>query len=164
MRDLLDQIELGLQANLYYLSLIATLSIPDMCAALSSPDGTTTGAQYAAWFDANVAAKYGGHLSGETCYQFRCSLLHQGTTQHPKSTYSRIIFVEPNPRHRFHNIVISDALNLDIPQFCLDIVASARTWIPANENTLAYRRNYPKFIQRFPTGIPPYIVGTPVIG
>lgn len=57
MRDLLQQIESGLQNNLYYLSLFATLSVPDMCAALSSPDGRTDGTKYAAWFDKYVAPK-----------------------------------------------------------------------------------------------------------
>jgi hypothetical protein len=112
MRDFLQQIESGLRANLYYLSLMAALSIPDMCAALSSLDGQTTSFKYADWFDENVAAKYGGTLNGRTCYQFRCSLLYQGTTQHPGSAYSRIIFLEPSGTFA-HNNVIEDALNVE---------------------------------------------------
>jgi hypothetical protein len=163
VRDLLQQIEGGLQANLYYLSLIAALSIPDMCAALSWPDGQTTGARYAEWFDQNVAPKYHGNLDGQTCYQFRCSLLHQGTTQHPMSKYSRIIFLEPS-NNVFHNNVINDALNIDVRLFCRDIIASASAWLTANEHTPNYGNNYPKFIQRHAGGLPPYIVGIPVIG
>ena len=170
MRDLLDQIERGIQANLYYLSLIAALSVPDMCAALSSADGQTTGAKYAAWFDQYAAPKYNGNLDGETCYQFRCSLLHQGTTQHPKSSYSRIIFLEPQGHpYFFHNNIFENAaaresvLNLDAPRFCRDIIASANDWLAANENTPIYRANFPKFIQRYPSGLRPYIDGTPII-
>jgi hypothetical protein len=163
MRDLLQQIEDGLRANLYYLSLMAALAIPDMCAALSSPDGQTTGARYADWFDQNVAPKYGGNLDGQTCYQFRCSLLHQGTTQHPKSKYSRIFFVEPSKRV-LHNNVFDDALNVDVRIFCGDLITSANTWLVANENTANYQNNLAKFIRRHPNGLPPYIIGLPVIG
>ncbi len=163
VQDLLQQIDLGLRANLYYLSLMSALSVPDMCAALSSPNGQTSGAQYAAWFDQYVAPKYCGNLDGQTCYQFRCSLIHQGTTQHPGSQYSRIIFMEPSG-HIFHNNVINGALNIDVRIFCRDVTASATSWITANQNTATYRQNYPRFIQRYPNGIPPYIVGAPVIG
>jgi len=168
MRDLLDQIERGLQANLYYLSLLAALSVPDMCAALSSLDGQTNRTRYADWFDQNVARKYNGNLDGETCYQFRCSLLHQGTTQHPKSPYSRIIFVEPPQPYFYHNNIFDHgpdniAFNLDVGIFCRDIIASAKTWLEANENTPTYKNNFPKFIQRYPKGLAPFIVGTPII-
>lgn len=165
MRDLLQQIEFGLQVNLYYLSLIAALSVPDMCAALSSRDGKTTGPKYALWFDQNVAPKYNGNLDGQTCYQFRCSLLHEGSTQHPRSPYSRVLFLEPYQNTNiFHNCLIQDALNIDVRFFCRDIVASASDWLAVNESSPIFKANFPKFIQRYPNGIHPYIVGTPVIG
>lgn len=165
MRDLLKQIELSLHANLYYLSLVAVLCLPDMCAALGSLDGRTTGQRYAKWFDDNVAPKYGDRLSGETCYQFRCSLLHEGTTQHPTSKYTRIIFLEPGSSgHTFHNNLIDDALNLDVRIFCFDVMGAAAAWINANEDTATYKNNSARFIQRYPAGLAPYIVGTPVIG
>ncbi len=165
MRHVLQQINLGLQANLYYLSLFAALSVPDMCAALSSPDGKTNGARYATWFDKYVAPKYNGNLDGKTCYQFRCSLLHEGSTQHQKSPYARILFLEPYQNTNiFHNCLIADALNLDVRIFCHDIVMSTETWLSTNENTPTFQTNFPKFIQRYPNGIAPYIAGTPVIG
>ena len=169
MRDLLHQIELGLQANLYYLSLIAALSVPDMCAALSSPDGKTTRIKYAAWFDQNVAPKYHGNLDGQTCYQFRCSLLHEGSTQHSRSPYTRVFFLEPGTNSNiFHNCLFTHstatALNIDIRFFCIDMVRSAESWLALNESTPTFQTNFPKFIQRYPNGITPYVLGTPVIG
>jgi hypothetical protein len=169
MRDLLHQIERGLQANLYYLSLIAALSVPDMCAALLSSDGKTTGDRYAVWFDQNVSPKYHGNLDGQTCYQFRCSLLHQGSTQHSASAYRRVWFLEPGTNSNiFHNNLISNpegtALNIDVRIFCCDIAISAETWLIANEKSPAFQANFPKFIQRYPNGLLPYVAGTPVIG
>ena len=169
MRDLLQQIELGLQANLYYLSLMAALSIPDMCAALSSTEGKTNGTRYADWFDQNVAPKYSGNLDGQTCYRFRCSLLHEGRTQHSASPYTRIFFLEPGANSNiFHNCLFTHsnvtALNIDVRIFCYDMVNSAKTWLAANEGTAIFQTNFSKFIQRYGNGLSPYVVGTPVIG
>ena len=36
MRDLLEQIERGLDQNLYYLALFSALSLPDICGAVDS--------------------------------------------------------------------------------------------------------------------------------
>ena len=96
MRDLLEQIDRALQYNLYYVSIFTSLSIPDICAALSSVDGESNRTRYAQWFDQYVAPKCYGMISGETCYYYRCSMLHQGTTQHPRNAYARVIFAEPS--------------------------------------------------------------------
>ncbi len=166
MRDLLDQIERGLQANLYYLSFLAALAVPDICAALSSADGQTTGARYAGWFDSYVAPKYNGRLCGSTCYQLRCSLFHQGSLQHPSSTYARVLFVEPSSTSRIvlHNNVLNDALNIDVRIFCRDIIGGANSWLMASQSTPNYQKNFLKLMQRYPNGLSPYIVGVPVIG
>ena len=42
MEELINQIKIALDNNLYYLSLQATLSLPDICASLQSKDGKTT--------------------------------------------------------------------------------------------------------------------------
>jgi len=100
---LFDEIALAVNGGLYFLGLIATLSIPDMCAGLESADGQTTGPKYIAWFDKWVAVKYGGRVTGQDCYGLRCSLLHQGRAQPHRGLYARAIFVEPGPIGVFHN-------------------------------------------------------------
>ena len=81
MDDFLNQVDLAANtAGLYFLALAGALVIPDICGALESPDGKTNGARYTAWFNTNVAPKYSAglvQLSGEDCYFFRCSFLHQ---------------------------------------------------------------------------------------
>ena len=49
MEELLIQIELALQYNLYYLALQSTLTLPDICSALIDTKGETSGAKYASW-------------------------------------------------------------------------------------------------------------------
>lgn len=163
MRNLLRQIETALDSDLYYVALFASLSLPDICGAIESEDGRATKEKYEEWFD-----KYVGHkcpfITGEDCYRFRCSLLHQGSSQHPKGTYSRVIFVEPSATTNvFHCNILNDALNVDVRIFCADILSGVEQWLQENEGTELYKKNYGKFMRRYPDGLAPYIVGVPVI-
>jgi hypothetical protein len=116
------------------------------------------------WFNKYVARKYTGFLDGEDCYYFRCSLLHQGSSQHPKSNYSRVLFVEPTATTNvFHCNILNDAFNIDVRIFCNDIVECVKEWLTEVENTDLYKKNYTKFMMRHPNGLKPYIVGVPVI-
>jgi hypothetical protein len=170
MNDFLDQVEAGANtARLYYLALAGALVIPDICGALESADGSTNGAIYTAWFDTHVAPLHvwGGRppmLTGEDSYRFRCSFLHQGRTQHPKSGYSRIVFVEPGATTNvFHMNILNDALNIDVREFCLEMVGAARKWVASVAGTQPYESNLAAFVRRYPNGLAPYIVGAPVI-
>ncbi|KGK91177.1 hypothetical protein DP73_04890 [Desulfosporosinus sp. HMP52] len=165
MRDLINQTRLGIRSNLYYLSLYGALALPDICGALSSANGQASGEKYKKWFDKYVGEKYEGFLDGEDCYFFRCSLLHQGSSQHPKNTYGRYIFIEPSASggNIFHCNVLNDALNIDVRVFCEDILAGAETWLAEAEKDEQFVINFSKFMRRYENGLAPYIVGLPVI-
>ena len=165
MKDFLEQIQIGLKTNLYYLSLFAALAIPDICGAVGTEDGLASSDKYKDWFNKYVAHKYEGFLTADDCYLFRCSLLHQGSSQHPKSGYSRVLFVEPSATTNvFHCNIMNDALNIDVRIFCNDIVEGVKVWLQQYEETELYKKNYGKFMSRYPNGLAPYIVGVPVIG
>jgi len=168
MRELLKQIEAGLESGLYYLSLIASLILPDIYGAIDSSSGTASRKKYTDWFNKYVAPAYSTHLgqflTGEDCYRFRCSLLHQGSSQHRQSTYARYIFVEPSATNVFmHCNIINDALNLDLKTFCKDVIAGTEKWLAEVEGTERYQANYSRFMRRYPSGLPPYMGGIPVI-
>ena len=59
---------------------------------------------------------------------------------------------------------INDALNLDLPRFCFDLVAAARAWLDAVEGTQPYETNAAAGVRRHPNGLAPYIVGMPLLG
>lgn len=163
MRDYLEQVTRGLDANLYYLSLAAALTIPDMCAGLESPDGLTNASKYKAWYEEHCADVC-AFLTGEDCYYYRCSMLHRGTSQHPKSSFSRVLFVEPGvTTNVFHCNLMNDALNIDVNVFCRAIVQAADSWLDRVEGTDPYESNAAKFMRRYVSGLRPYIVGVPVI-
>lgn len=184
MHTLLDQIEKSLGSGLYFLSLYTALTVPDIAGALSSENGEASGAKYAAWFEqwarprffesvlASVPPEHRKHikpienpLTGEACYRFRCSLLHQGSSQHPKSQFSRIIFIEPGSTTVVvHGGTMNDALCIDLNLFCREMIAGARLWLKQVEQDPAYIKNYESFARRHADGLAPYIGGVPVIG
>jgi hypothetical protein len=168
MRELFDQVEAVASTRLYYIALMSALAIPDICAAMESENGEANRPKYEGWFDRHVAPRYetrwGCTLDGTTAYQFRCSMLHQGRTQHKAGTYSRLLFLEPGAsRTVMHNNILNDALNIDVSIFCTDVVDAAREWITEAEQLPAYQRNFPLFVQRYADGFAPYIGGIPVI-
>ncbi|MGH9012507.1 MAG: hypothetical protein ACRDZ1_00975 [Acidimicrobiia bacterium] len=165
MNDFLDQVEAAANdGRLYYIALLGALTVPDICGALEAKDGQATGDRFKAWYDAHVAPQQ-KFLTGEDCYRFRCSFLHQGSTQHPKSGYSRILFVEPGAASNvvLHMNVMMDALNIDARLFCLEVVDAARHWLTGVVGTEPYETNLNAFVRRYPDGLPPYIGGVSVI-
>lgn len=184
MRTLVEQIERSLGTGAYYLSLFGALSIPDIAGALSSESGEASGKKYAEWYDAwarprfteAVLAALPEHarpyikdmkspLSGDDCYRFRCALLREGNSQHPKSPYSRIIFIEPSATTNvIHYRQLNDALCVDIILFCREVTSGARLWLQAAETMPLYQKNHERFASRHANGLSPYIGGVPVIG
>lgn len=163
MEDFLQQIEKALSYNLYYVALQSTLTLPDICGALQSADGIATKSKYVDWYDTYFLDKI--NLSADDCYYFRCSGIHQGKTTHEKSRYSRILFIEPDNKNHItcHNNVLNDALNIDVNIFCNTMIKSVRHWLSSVQNNNNFKNNYSSFIRRYPNGLPPYIVGLPVI-
>jgi len=181
---MIDQIEASLSSGLYFLSLYSALTIPDIAGALSSENGEASGAKYAAWFEQWVRPRFfetilssvplehrqfinpiENPLTGEACYRFRCSLLHQGSSQHPKSPFSRIMFIEPgSTTNVIHYGQMNDALCIDLNLFCREMIAGTRLWLKQAAQDANYIKNYEKFARRHAQGLEPYIVGVPVIG
>ena len=184
MRILIEQVESSLASGFYYLSLFGALAIPDIAGALSSEDGEASGKKYAEWYEVWVRPRFlevvrasvpeharpyikdiENPLSGDACYRFRCSLLHQGSSQHPKSPYGRIIFIEPGTTTNVvHYGRMNDALCIDLNLFCREVTSGARLWLQTVEQTQQYNNNYERFARRHANGLVPYIGGVPVIG
>ena len=164
MDELLTQIESSLKNGDFLLALFICLAMPDICGALGSKNGQANGNRYKAWFDKYVSNKYHGNLDGSNCYAFRCSALHQGRAKHKNLGYSRILFADPTSASVpiMHNNVLNDALNIDVRNFCQDIVEGVRAWIKDMVSDTNYNVHYPHFLQRYKGGLPPYISGTDV--
>lgn len=184
MRSLVEQVGRSLKPGLYYLSLFGALAIPDIAGALDSANGQANGERYKAWYEEWARPRFRDRvlerippearkyiaamenpLTGDACYRFRCSLLHQGSSQHPKSPFSRIIFIEPGTTSNFvHYGILNDALCIDLGSFCIEMTMGATLWLEKVEKTERYQRNYVRFARRHSEGLRPYIAGVPVIG
>ena len=164
METLLGEVERALAMRLYYLASLLTLQLPDVCAALESPDGKTKPELYKAWYRTWLAPKY-NRITEDDIYCLRSGVIHQGRFGHPGSQFSRVFFTLPDPsRNIFHNNVVGDALNLDLMIFCRDVIESVRTWHNAKKSDPTVQSNLQRLVQYYPNGMPPYIVGVPVIG
>ena len=163
MEAILSEIEAALNAGFYYLAITIALSLPDVCSALESPDGTTSGQRYKAWYDAWMARQY-PRVTAEDMYSLRCGVIHQGRFGHDRMQYSRILFTVPNPQQNvFHNNILNDALNLDACIFCRDIMDSVSRWYAAKQGDPVVQANLPRLLRLYPNGLPPYMVGIPLI-
>ncbi|KIQ37559.1 hypothetical protein RT97_00280 [Variovorax paradoxus] len=188
MKEVLDQLEASLKAEHYYLSLMVALTIPDIASGLQHPNGAGFGKDYAEWFERWVHPQHferswqrlseryrtedmkaqmakGGHpFPGAACYSFRCSFLHHATTQHFKSPWKRIMFIEPGvSTNRWHYTELNDAMMIDLPMFCEEVVAGARQWLEFVKDDEHFIRNNERSVRRYVGGIDPYIVGVDVI-
>tara|TARA_B110000967_G_C18632141_1_gene434181 strand:- start:145 stop:699 length:555 start_codon:yes stop_codon:yes gene_type:complete len=184
MRLLLEQLENSLETGNYYISLFTALTLPDIAGAMDSENGLSTGAKFKAWYEEWARPRFAellletvpeqepkyvsqmeNPLDGESCYLFRCSLLHQGRTVHPKNQYSRIIFIEPGSTTSvIHYGIMNDALCIDLESFCKEMIMGVKKWLDNVEDTELFKKNYENFVKRHPTGLSPFISGVPVIG
>lgn len=161
MYRLIEEIRAALRANMFTLALQGTLALVDICAALGSDSGRTNRSLFEAWFQKNLGGKY-PLLGADDVYQLRCGMLHQGRMS--SKQYEAIIFTLPHPSETvLHNNRFNDALNLDLVEFCDDIITAAELWWAANRTADPVLSNSADLARIRPGGLEPYVVGLPVL-
>ncbi len=165
LEKLLVETEKALDAKLYYIALVTSLALPDVCGALESPDGQASGSRYRAWYDQwvyRILAPRGGGatITSDDVYRLRCSFVHQGTTQHKKSSFDRIVFSMPGSAVASHSNIIeldNDVrwMNLDVARFCGEIVNGVRLWMVSSANDPCVMENSKKLVAHRPDGMWP---------
>lgn len=155
MEHYFEQIAQCLQHELYLPALTCSLALPDICAALSAEDGKASGSSYRKWYE-NYACSVSTVLTANDVYQFRCSLLHQGSSQYDKTTEKRIFFVKPNSTTNiFFDNEINGMINIDVNIFCQKMLSAATCWYNEHKNDEIVKNNIEKnLIQCYPNGIP----------
>jgi len=172
MRTLVSQTQKAIETKLYYLALMSALTIPDIAAALESQAGRASGEGYATWYDKWVRPRLletrgrTNPLSGQSCYGFRCAMLHQGRSQRQNDQFSNIMFVEPGlPNYGLHYcLVAGKVLMIQLDEFVGEILSGCKLWLDAVEGTEPFESNYSRSARRHPEGLTPCVVGGPVIG
>ena len=166
METMFQEIEAALSVRLYFLAILASLAIPDVCAALISSNGESSGKKYKAWYRANLAATY-PRLTDVDFWSLRCGLVHQGRFGHRDMQYDRVIFTFPDTAFQAHNSPIQwpdiTYLMMDAPTFCRDVVVAGRKWFSDNENDPVVQKNLDRLVRLRLNGLPPRITGAPII-
>jgi len=164
LRALVDQMQQASDAGLYFAALTVALTLPDICGACASQNGQASGSKYRAWLEQN--ADTFGPRDAQTLYEFRCSLLHQGSAQHRSGT--RFAFIEPAPgAPQLHNMSTDVAGEIvtwiSVPRFVEEMATGVTRWLDAHGHTTLVQRNLERFVRRRPEGLPPHVRGAPVV-
>jgi hypothetical protein len=163
MERILQEIAAAWNARLFYVAIAQTLTLPDICAALESADGRSSGSKFKDWYSANAASAF-PLLTGEDVWCLRCGVLHQGRFGHPAMQFGRVVFTLPNPQNiDLHMNVRHDALNLDGLVFCSVMARRVRLWMEANKENATVQANMQSLVQFRPNGLENFIVGVPII-
>ena len=164
MEELIRQIRAAKDAGLFYLALMGALLLVDICGALASENGRATGVKFKEWLRTNVPENA---ADAEILYGLRCSLLHQGS-MYPHGAHPPVACTFPHPAvpqlHRVLTEVGGDQMAwLSIPIFVEEIIGGAEVWFSKYGASARVKRNMEKFARLRPEGLPPHVVGAPVI-
>lgn len=161
MDEMVRQIRVAPDVGLYYLALLGALTLPDICAGLSSDDGKTSASKYKAWLRDNVPEQAG---QADMVYGLRCSLLHQGRAL-PHGGHFPIAFTAPGTGqlHNLSTVARDEQVGwCSIEMFVEEVTRGAERWLRRFEHTTRVKRNLEKFARLRPDGLPPHVAG-PVI-
>jgi hypothetical protein len=142
MNYLIDSVIKSLQNKNWYAALTLTLTLPDICGKIEYPK-IISSKRYSKWFDKYVKSKYTKEvgpahkirifLNGKDCYALRCSYLNQGTSpiffQKVRDVLDDFQFVVPPEGFLLHCNQVNKILQLQVEDFCTDIVDSVETWL-----------------------------------
>jgi hypothetical protein len=165
METVLQEIERALSHRLYYLAIVLSVTLPDICAALEADDGRTNPARYKAWYKANLSTKF-SFLTEDDCYSLRCGVVHQGQFGLAGQQYDRAVFFLPHPDPSRTFLVINSTMGTSpnkcytysADEFCRAIINTVRAWFSAKVGDVNVEKNLPKLIQ-YRTEWPPTIRG-----
>jgi hypothetical protein len=146
-------------AKAYWSLLHVTVCLPDICAALQSPDGETHQPLYISWCDKFLANPL---LGGSERYRMRCKVLHQGRARTDKpGRYSAFSYGEPSPDGQIdHGRVENGVLHLDVGELATETKAAVNMWIvaleadPSSPEALAVERNLPSLVRVSSVAVP----------
>jgi hypothetical protein len=163
MERLIAEVRAAYRANLFTLSLQGCLVLVDICGALESSDGRSTGLRFKQWFETNVVPS-GTFVTPEDAWLLRCGMLHQGRSS--SSAYKSIVFSLPDGRNNtFHNLVFREILNVDLGHFIEEVLGAASVWWASNQAIGPVAGNAVMLVRIRNDGMSPVIMpGVPYLG
>lgn len=166
LETLLNEVERSIEHKLYYLAIMLSLALPDICVALEDTTGRSGNKKkYMNWYNAYVLQRL-PTLAAEDCFSLRGGVVHQGSsgvvTKGGKRR--RVLFTIPDESGNVvHGVILSDVLQFDTRLFCNAIAFAVRDWFQVAQHDATVQANLPNLVQYRPQGLKPYIVGLPLI-
>jgi hypothetical protein len=152
MDMLYQEIQKALDARLFYLAVVVSLTIPDICAALQSPNAETENKKYKNWCNAYILKKY-PKVTAEDLYGLRNGVLHTGRSENKSMKLSRIAFTLPTPPMRStHDIWVNNFYFIDAAIFCNDMIESGKKWQEDKKDDPNVLTNMTRLVQLRPNG------------
>jgi hypothetical protein len=163
IEGILGEIERALDAGLYHLAIVVSVTLPDVCAALEAPDGRSNTARYKAWYEDNMASRL-ARFTADDCFSLRCGVVHQGRFGLAGARYGRAVFLLPNNQVSImQECIMNDAYFYSADAFCREWLAGVRVWISKKGTDPQVAENSGNLIRTHQNGFAPYILGVPVI-
>jgi len=162
LEKILAEIDRALDQGFFYLAVATVLTLPDLCVSLISEDARSTGKRYIEWCDTNLGSEF-VYVSGDDLWSFRCGVSHNGRFGDLKHDVGRVVFSLPFRGNRLIDCVINDAYIYSVEDFCRNFMAAVRKWYWSNEENPNLKQNIERMVQYRSEGLPPYIVGVPLL-
>lgn len=109
----------------------------------------------------NMSGREYTFLSGDDCYQYRCSVLHQGRSDLRNANAKRVAFAPGAPIS--HCSQHNDVLVIHLETFCGDVVGAARSWLERMTGTEPFERNRIRLLATHPEGTGAVLPLMPVV-
>lgn len=164
VEELITEIRDALNHKLYVVAVMASLTLPDMCAALEKENFWATNKSYANWCRQNLPAQLFSLATPELMKEMRNNLLHTGRLDDASEAGTgRLVLTLPNPSVRITNCRCNETFLTDVNDFCHGLCCAAENWMERNRNNDTVRRNLELMVQHRENGLAPYISGIGVI-
>ncbi|MFC1956636.1 hypothetical protein ACFLWZ_09040 [Chloroflexota bacterium] len=157
MEEYIRQLRESYKAKLYYLTLMGTLALIDICAALNSPNGETSPILFKKWFNKYLSHYSSGPFGSITsfytdeCCKFRCRFMHQGRpcidakSMDSKVKSGRIAFSVG--QGQVHKCNFGRIYYLDIETFMEDVIKGVDNWLTDVKGIAHVKENRKKMVK-----------------
>jgi len=170
LESILNDIDRSIEARLFYPAVLTSLTIPDICMALTLPANQSVKPKHYIYFVDTYAYEQGLGVSGEDCYRLRGGVMHRGDFKgHPQFDWTHVLFSLPESTNAFHGISVKSyqgdqaAAMLDLQRFCNAMKEAVCQWYGDNKENNLVRNNLSNIISFRPQGVNPFCVGTSVV-
>lgn len=170
MKDFIEEIRACLGAAIYSPALACTMIVPDACGAVEYPNIRGNGERYRRWYDAYCPTFPSKEFDfgGDAAWSIRNGMMHETRLELKRFGFDRVLFTVPNRigilihmnRSRMGDV---RALNIDLVTFCKGVIDGCERWLSDIENDEEKVCRLSGLIQYRANGLPPHIVGTPLV-